>query len=69
MRTLGYLAHDETHRFSLASFVTLNDFYVDDVLYGAEDKQTALVSQQKLRKVTQAGGFTQIGSGCPSAQV
>ncbi|XP_055953276.1 uncharacterized protein LOC129988999 [Argiope bruennichi] len=56
-RVLNQLAKDEQHKFPLASAVTLKDFYVDDVLSGADDVSTAIKLQQELISLLKAGGM------------
>ncbi|XP_055941843.1 uncharacterized protein LOC129971891 [Argiope bruennichi] len=56
-RVLNQLAIDEQHKFPLASAVTLKDFYVDDVLSGADDVSTAIKLQQELISFLKAGGM------------
>lgn len=44
-RVIQHLAMDEKDRFSIASRITLSDFYVDDLLSGTDSIETALEAQ------------------------
>lgn len=58
-KALQQLAHDEAHRFPMASQVTLNDFYVDDIMTGCDNiDDHAIMLQQPLISLSEAGGFT-----------
>ncbi|GBN29372.1 hypothetical protein AVEN_57692-1, partial [Araneus ventricosus] len=56
-RVLNQLATDERKEFPLASAVALKDFYVDDVLSGADNVSSALKLQQELISLLKAGGM------------
>ncbi|GFQ68172.1 integrase catalytic domain-containing protein, partial [Trichonephila clavata] len=56
-RTLLQLSEDEKQNFPLASPIVKNDFYVDDVLSGAPDLETAIEIQQQLIGLMNAGGM------------
>lgn len=58
LRTLKQLSIDEGAKYPLANQVLQSDFYVDNVLSGAEDETNALAIQNQLRSMLQAGGFT-----------
>lgn len=57
IRTLQQLADDEQHNWSRASIVVKNDFYVDDVLTGADNITEAKVLQHELISLLKSGGF------------
>ena len=57
IRTLHQLANDDGHNFPLAKSVLLNDFYVDDVMTGADSIEEAIELQDQLRKLLIGGGF------------
>ncbi|XP_026331252.1 uncharacterized protein LOC113238634 [Hyposmocoma kahamanoa] len=56
-RTLQQLAIDEKDNFPKASQVTLHDFYVDDILSGAHDVNSAKQLQTDLINMLRTGGF------------
>ncbi|GBN79265.1 hypothetical protein AVEN_87624-1 [Araneus ventricosus] len=62
IRTLKQLALDESSRFPLASDVTQQDAYMDDIVSGASDLGTAKELQSQLHSMTlehsMAGGMT-----------
>lgn len=57
IRTLKQLAQDEKEQFPRAAAVTQTDFYVDDVMTGADSVEDALKLQKDLIKMLHAGGF------------
>lgn len=57
-RTLKQLALDEGKEFPLAAAVTQSDFYMDDVLTGAEDIETAEKIQRELIQLLERAGMT-----------
>ncbi|UYV68107.1 hypothetical protein LAZ67_5003081 [Cordylochernes scorpioides] len=57
MRTLQQLAEDEGHNYPGASRVTLNDFYVDDLLTGAQTIAEAKELIDQLKDLMKKGGF------------
>lgn len=57
VRTLLQLADDESKRYPLAASVTKTDFYVDDLISGADDIETALVLQNELISLLRSGGM------------
>ncbi|UYV83512.1 hypothetical protein LAZ67_23001282 [Cordylochernes scorpioides] len=57
MRTLQQLAEDEGHNYPEASRVTLNDFYVDDLLTGAQTIAEAKELIDQLKDLMKKGGF------------
>ncbi|XP_022824808.1 uncharacterized protein LOC111355259 [Spodoptera litura] len=57
IRTLQQLATDEQKTYPLASKITLEDFYVDDVLSGDESIEKAKYLQNQLTNMLRAGGF------------
>ena len=56
-RTMKQLALDESIHFPLASFVLLQDTYVDDVLSGHSDIEKALQIQEELISLVKSGGM------------
>ncbi|XP_055590511.1 uncharacterized protein LOC129758539 [Uranotaenia lowii] len=56
-RVLKQLALDERHRFPLAAKAYLEDTYMDDVITGADDAETALELRIQLEKAATCGGF------------
>ncbi|XP_074099940.1 uncharacterized protein LOC141528017 [Cotesia typhae] len=58
IRSLHQLADDEGHAYPLAAVVLKSDFYVDDVLSGAETRQDAETLRDQLKEITKKGGFT-----------
>ncbi|GBO22019.1 hypothetical protein AVEN_123332-1, partial [Araneus ventricosus] len=60
-RVLNQLATDERKEFPLASAVALKDFYVDDVLSGADNVSSALKLQQELISLLKADQGYQFG--------
>jgi len=57
MRVLHQLAEDEGDRHPLAQPVLLNETYVDDILFGAHDMETAKATRVQLTNLLAAGGF------------
>ncbi|UYV74269.1 K02A2.6-like, partial [Cordylochernes scorpioides] len=57
MRTLQQLAEDEGHNYPEASRVTLNDFYVDDLLTGAQTIAETKELIDQLKDLMKKGGF------------
>lgn len=57
IQTLRQLANDEKHKFPIGAQLTLRDFYVDDILSGSEDIDTAKEAQRQLIDLLQAGQF------------
>ncbi|UYV63308.1 hypothetical protein LAZ67_2003707 [Cordylochernes scorpioides] len=57
MRTLQQLAEDEGQNYPGASRVTLNDFYVDDLLTGAQTIAEAKELIDQLKDLMKKGGF------------
>lgn len=58
MRVLQQLADDEEARFPNAAAIVRNNFYVDDVLFGAHDGPTACSLRAELISLLEQGGFT-----------
>lgn len=54
------VAEDKQDKYPLASLVTRRDFYVDDILSGADTEAEALALQRELihRRLPDTGGFT-----------
>ena len=57
-RTLNQLAEDEKLKFLMASKIVLRDFYVDDLMTGADNIKDAMQLRDELIGVTKAVGFT-----------
>ncbi|UYV64167.1 hypothetical protein LAZ67_2006889 [Cordylochernes scorpioides] len=57
MRTVQQLAEDEGQNYPEASRVTLNDFYVDDLLTGAQTIAEAKELIDQLKDLMKRGGF------------
>ncbi|XP_055381380.1 uncharacterized protein LOC129611975 [Condylostylus longicornis] len=57
-RVLQQLATDERIRYPLASQATLESFYVDDLLSGADSLEEALQLQKQLINMMASGGFS-----------
>ncbi|GFY09339.1 integrase catalytic domain-containing protein [Trichonephila clavipes] len=57
IRTLQQLAKDEKSRFSLASETLLYDTYMDDIVSGAPDLETAQQLQSQLKDALQSCGM------------
>ncbi|XP_012215700.1 uncharacterized protein [Linepithema humile] len=57
IRVLHQLARDEGDRFPLARSILLNETYVDDILFGANDIETANATRVQLIDLLAAGGF------------
>lgn len=56
-RALQQLAEDEKSKYPLAARITKRDFYVDDLLSGADSIQEALDLQKQLVEMLECGGF------------
>ncbi|KXJ70776.1 hypothetical protein RP20_CCG022513 [Aedes albopictus] len=56
-RTLKQLAIDETKRYPVAAKIVEEDFYVDDVLSGADTVEDAIQSRLELTHLLHSGGF------------
>ncbi|CAB0028409.1 unnamed protein product [Trichogramma brassicae] len=57
-RTLRQLADDEEDEFPLAAPIVRNEMYMDDVLSGAFDVESATRKRNQLSALLSAGGFT-----------
>lgn len=57
IRTIHQLAEDERESFPLAANILRDGIYVDDVVTGCEDTETALVTQNQLIGIMSTGGF------------
>jgi hypothetical protein len=57
IRVLQQLAEDEKTNFPLGAQALLNDFYMDDVLSGADDLESASLKQEQLTRILRAGCF------------
>ena len=56
-RTLQYLAQVEGHAYPAAADAVNNDFYVDDLLTGADDPQAAIAIHQQVAAMLKTAGF------------
>ncbi|XP_029164258.1 uncharacterized protein LOC114935569 [Nylanderia fulva] len=57
IQVLHQLVEDEGHRFPLARSILLHENYVDDILFGAHDIDTANAMRIQLVNMLAAGGF------------
>ncbi|XP_076678236.1 uncharacterized protein LOC143374185 [Andrena cerasifolii] len=57
VRTLHQLAHDEIGNHPIAASAFLRDFYVDDVLTGADSFDEAMLLRNELIRLAAKGGF------------
>lgn len=57
IRALRKLAEDNISKFSIGSRVALNDFYVDDLVTGADTLQEALAIKSETTQLLQEGQF------------
>ncbi|XP_058448977.1 uncharacterized protein LOC131428935 [Malaya genurostris] len=66
-RTLKQLALDEEERYPLASKAILEDTYMDDVITGANEIESAVILRTQLDSMTSSGGFClrKWASNCP----
>lgn len=58
MRVLKQLTDDEESHFPRAATIVRNNFYVDDVLFGANGESTANEIRLELETLLKRGGFT-----------
>lgn len=56
VRTLQQLAQDDGHLHPLAKEILMRDFYMDDLLSGAESVETALLIQTQITTLLARGG-------------
>ena len=56
-RSLKQLALDEGYKFPIAAEIILNDFYVDDVITGADTLQELNEKRKQLNDILALGGF------------
>lgn len=56
-RVLRQLADDEGHDFPIASSILNRNFYVDDVLFGADSIESAIEIREKLNQLLARGGL------------
>ncbi|XP_065077875.1 uncharacterized protein LOC135701095 [Ochlerotatus camptorhynchus] len=66
--TLKQLALDEEAQYPLAARAVLDDTYMDDVITGADDEETATTLRVQLNTMMSSGGFKQRkwASNCPA---
>lgn len=57
IKTLRHLAHIESSQYPLGSKIILRDFYVDDLLTGADTIQEATHLRQQTMSILEKGGF------------
>lgn len=67
LRTISQLAQDEGENFPLARSILNNQIYVDDLLFGSDDKVLALQTKDQVVKLLSRGGFQlrKWSSNCP----
>ncbi|XP_065079917.1 uncharacterized protein LOC135702804 [Ochlerotatus camptorhynchus] len=67
-RTLKQLALDEEAQYPLAARAVLDDTYMDDVITGADDEETATTLRVQLNTMMSSGGFKlrKWASNCPA---
>lgn len=58
IKTLQQLALNDQHKFPVAANVALNDFYVDDVLTGADTVEKCSLLQKQLQQLLSGGGLS-----------
>lgn len=58
VKALQTLAHRERERYPQGAEITLNSFYVDDVLSGADNIESCVDFQKQLIDMLASGGFT-----------
>ncbi|KMQ89876.1 hypothetical protein RF55_10433 [Lasius niger] len=68
LRVLKQFAHDEGARFPLATSILTNNIYVDDCVFGAEDKPLALQTRDQLIQLLGKASFRlrKWTSNCPT---
>ncbi|XP_018405974.1 PREDICTED: uncharacterized protein LOC108782254, partial [Cyphomyrmex costatus] len=68
LRTIQQLTQDEGAQFPLAQSVLRNQIYVDDCIFGADDKPLARQIRNQLISLLQKGGFLlrKWASNCPT---
>ncbi|KMQ91804.1 hypothetical protein RF55_8288 [Lasius niger] len=68
IRVLHQLAEDEKDNYPEAAVLLRENFYVDDVLFGAENQETARRLREQLSALLAAGGFhlRKWASNCPA---
>lgn len=57
IKTINQLADDEKTNFPIAASILHNDFYVDDLLSGADSVKEAIHRQSQVSQLLQRGGF------------
>lgn len=57
IRTLQQLAKDEKENFKIGSKLVRRDFYVDDLMSGANTIQEAIIAQNEIRELLSRGGL------------
>lgn len=57
IRTLHQLADDERKKFPTGARILKNDFYVDDLMSGAQTVEEAKTAQQQIIGILNSGGF------------
>ncbi|XKL65471.1 hypothetical protein PGB90_008891 [Kerria lacca] len=66
-RCLKALAEIDGHKFPAARFALLHDFYVDDILTGANTVESALEIQTQIMEVLSGAGF-QLSKWCSNSE-
>lgn len=57
IKTIQQLANDESAHYPIGADTLRNDFYVDDLLSGADSIQDAMEKQRQVVQILQRGGF------------
>lgn len=57
VKLLQEVAHDEGASFPVATEKVINDFYMDDLLTGCENMETAMQLYKEMNSLLQKGGF------------
>lgn len=57
VKLLQQMAHDEGASFPVVAEKVINDFYIDDLLTGCENMETAMQLYKEINSLLQKGGF------------
>ncbi|XP_014361661.2 uncharacterized protein LOC106713372 [Papilio machaon] len=57
VKSLQQLAKDEQTKYPLAALITLQDYYMDDLLTGCETTEQAMEIYEQMNNLMRAGGF------------
>ena len=58
VKSLQQLAKDEKHKYPLAAKITLEDYYMDDLLTGCETEEEAIKIYTEMNSLMKEGGFS-----------